>query len=172
MNANQRAAQGVLNKSIPAGEDAVSSYARGLLNYKNEAVLTPDASGNLTGTGSLKSTSPTAGIGYGAGAGGTVTQATSKSTGVTLNKVAGVITMNNASLGAGAEVEFIVTNSAVAAVDVPVVALASGGTAAGYQITVSAVAAGSFKIVVENVSAGSLGEALVINFVVLKGANA
>ena len=37
-------------------------------------------------------------LGYTAAAQGAVTQATSKSTGVTLNKPAGVITMNNASL--------------------------------------------------------------------------
>ena len=38
------------------------------------------------------------------------TQATNKGTGVTLNKPSGVITMNNAALGAAGEVSFAVTN--------------------------------------------------------------
>ncbi|NBS24587.1 MAG: hypothetical protein EBS78_11605 [Altererythrobacter sp.] len=52
----------------------------------------------MTSSSSIKSTSTSGGIGYGTGAGGTVTQATSKSTGVTLDKVCGEITMNNATL--------------------------------------------------------------------------
>ena len=111
------------------------------------------------------------GIETGKNAGGTVTQATSKSTGVTLNKIAGQITMNIASLAAGAEVAFTLTNSKIAAVDVPVVAIASGGTSASYLVTVTAVAAGSCEITISNLSAGSLGEALVLNFVILKGTN-
>ena len=54
--------------------------------------------------------------------GGAVTQATSKSTGVTLNKPCGAITMHNASLAGDAEVSFTVTNSEVAATDVVLVA--------------------------------------------------
>jgi hypothetical protein len=112
-----------------------------------------------------------AGVGYktGKSVGGTVTQATSKSTGVTINKLSGAITMNNAALAAAAEVGFTVTNSKVAATDVVVVNIASGATAASYTCTVDAVAAGSFKITVGNHSAGSLSEAIVINFVVIKG---
>lgn len=41
------------------------------------------------------------GIGYQAGSGGAVMQATSKGTSVTLNKPSGQITMNNAALAAG-----------------------------------------------------------------------
>ena len=115
-------------------------------------------------------TGPTA-VGYlgGAGAGGTVTQATSKATGVTLNKLTGRITMHNAALAAGAEVSFTVTDSAVAATDVVVVCVASGGTAGAYLVTVGAVGSGSFSITVSNCSAGSLSQALALNFVVLKG---
>ena len=103
--------------------------------------------------------------------GGSVTQATNKTTGVTLNSESGVITMNNAALGAAGEATFEVTNDKVAAADIPFVAIASGGTAGSYILGVSAVAAGSFKITVTNVSAGSLSEAIVINFVALKGAS-
>ncbi len=101
--------------------------------------------------------------------GGSVTQATNKTTGVTLNSESGVITMNNAALGAAAEATFEVTNDKVAAADIPTLAIASVGTAGSYIAGVTAVAAGSFKITVTNVSAGSLSEALVINFGLIKG---
>lgn len=100
--------------------------------------------------------------------GGAVTQATSKSTGVQIDRRAGSITLNNASLAAGAEVGFTVTNSEVAATDVVVACIASGATAASYTITVDAVSAGSFKLNLGNVSAGALGEAVVVNFAVIK----
>ena len=103
--------------------------------------------------------------------GGTVTQATSKSTGVTLNTESGQITMNNAALAAAAEVSFTVTNSEIAATDVVVVNHGSAGTAGSYLVAANTVAAGSFAITVSNVSAGSLSEAIVINFVALKGAS-
>jgi len=124
---------------------------------------------SLTSSGLVKSSSATAGIGYATGAGGTITQATNKSTGVTLSKVTGQITMNNAALGAGAEVAFTLTNTAIAATDVVAVCVATGGTSAAYDVCVTAVAAGSCEITVSNLTAGSLGEALVLNFVVLKG---
>ena len=103
--------------------------------------------------------------------GGTVTQATSKSTGVTLNKASGQITMNDASLAAAAEVSFAVTNSEIAATDVVIVNHASGGTAGSYLVQANTIAAGSFAITVSNVSAGSLGEAIVLNYVALKGSS-
>ena len=101
--------------------------------------------------------------------GGSVTQATNKTTGGTLNTESGVITMNNAALGAAAEATFEVTNDKVAAADIPTLAIASVGTAGSYIAGVSAVAAGSFKITITNVSGGSLSEAVVINFKVDKG---
>ena len=103
--------------------------------------------------------------------GTTVTQATNKSTGVTANAASGQITMNNAALGAAAEVSFTVTNSEVAATDVVVANHGSAGTAGSYLVQANTIAAGSFKLNVTNVSAGSLSEAIVINFVALKGAS-
>lgn len=110
----------------------------------------------------------TTGFGYGGGVGGAVTQITSKSTGVTLNTVSGAITMQGAALAAGAKVSFVVTNSVVAATDVVVPSVKSGGTASAYRAAVTAVAAGSFTITVENITAGSLSEAPIINFAVVK----
>lgn len=100
--------------------------------------------------------------------GGAVTQATNKGTGVTINRRAGVITLNNASLAAAAEVGFTVTNSEVAAGDVVVVCIGGGATAASYTVTAEAVAAGSFKVILGNTSAGALGEAVEVNFAVIK----
>ncbi len=140
-------------------------------------VITNDASGNFISTtslglaGSIKS-SGTAGVGYTTGAGGTVTQATSKSTGVTLNKVSGQITMNNAALGSGSSVSFTLTNSTIAATDIPLVAIATGATAGAYRIIVDAIAAGSCQISLTNGTGGSLSESLVLNFCVIKGVSA
>jgi hypothetical protein len=107
-------------------------------------------------------------VGYSTGTGGTVTQATDKSTGVTLNKRCGQITMNNAALAAAAEVSFTLTNSVIATTDVVMVSIASGATAGAYSIQCDATAAGSCRISVGNRNAGSLGEAIVLNFVVIK----
>ena len=113
----------------------------------------------------------TAGSLVGPTTGGTVTQATNKSTGVTLNTESGQITMNDAALAAAAEVSFTVTNSKVAATDVVVACHGSAGTAGSYLVNANAIAAGSFAVTVSNVSGGSLSEAIVINFVALKGAS-
>lgn len=123
-------------------------------------------------TNGLTSSGATAPIGYATGAGGAVTQSTNKSTGVTLNKVCGQITMNNANLASGAEVSFTLTNSVIAPTDCVVVNVASGATAATYTVTVDAVASGSCRITVGNHSASGQAEAIVLNFVVIKAVSA
>ena len=90
----------------------------------------------------------------------------------TLNKRTGQITMHNEALAAGAIVGFTLTNSEIAATDVIGVSIASGATADSYALQVDAVAAGSCRIHLHNKSAGSLSEAVVINFVVINGASA
>jgi hypothetical protein len=107
-------------------------------------------------------------FGFETGAGGAVTQATSKSTGVTLNKLCGRITLNAASLAAGAAVAFTLTNSEIAADDIVLVTIKSGATAAGYDVQVEATAAGSCSISIRNRSGGALAEAVVLNFTVIK----
>jgi hypothetical protein len=121
---------------------------------------------NITATGNVLSSG--GGVGYTTGNGGTVSQPTSKSTGVTLNKLCGTITLNNAALAAATIVTFTVTNSTVAATDVIVVQHDSGGTTGAYTIAANTSASGSFKISVRNNTAGSLGEAIVIRFAVIK----
>ena len=105
--------------------------------------------------------------GYITGEGGTVTQATSKATAVTLNKKCGQITMNAAALAAATTVTFVLTNSTIAATDLLVLNHVSGGTAGSYLLNAQA-AAGSVSINVRNVTAASLSEAIVIGFAVIK----
>lgn len=109
------------------------------------------------------------GVGYVPPTANVVTQITNKSTGVTLNAYSGTITMNNASLANATAVAFTLTNSAIGASDVVVCSLKSGNTASSYQVTVDATALGSCKFNVYNFTGGSLGEAIVINFAVIKG---
>jgi hypothetical protein len=112
-------------------------------------------------------------IGYSAAAQGTVTQATDKSTGVTLNKSAGRITMNNAALTGSTAVSFILTNSFISANDTMIVCVSSNttGSAAGaYTTYVSYLAAGSALITLRNLTAStSYSEAVIINFAIIHG---
>lgn len=124
---------------------------------------------SLAVTGALTS-SGTAGVGYAAGAGGTVTQTTSKATGVTLNKTAGEITMDGAALAGGASVTFTLTNSTIAATDLLLMNHAAAGTFGAYHLDARA-AAGSADIVVRNLTGGSLSEAIVIRFAVIKASS-
>jgi hypothetical protein len=134
---------------------------------------TPDigaASGSsLTVSGSLTS-SGSAGVGYSAGAGGTITQLTSKSTAVTINKISGQIIMDNANLNNNTNVTFQVNNTTVSATDVPVVAI-SGGTSVNYLISVLEVGSGFFKVTIRNVSGSTQNDALVINYAIIKAVN-
>lgn len=113
------------------------------------------------------------GYAAGKGAGGAVTQATNRTTGVTLNTVSGAITTNNASLAAEAAAVFTVTNSKVAIGDVVVLSIQSGSNGGNTEVTVNSVAAGSFVIQVanNNAAAGTAETgAIIINFVVIKSA--
>jgi hypothetical protein len=118
----------------------------------------------ITGTG---------GLGYGTGSGGTVTQATTsgKATGVTLSKTNGQITLAANALAASTTVEFLLTNTTIAATDILVLNHVSGGTAGSYTLNAQANT-GNAKIQVRNVSLASLSEAIVIGFVVVKAATA
>ena len=106
-------------------------------------------------------------LGYTAEGQGTVTQATSKSTAVTLNKPAGQITMNNAALGATTNVTFTLNNTFISTNDILILNVAAGATAGAYNCWVSGLSAGSASITVRNISAGSLSEAVVINYALI-----
>ena len=106
-------------------------------------------------------------IGFGPAGFGTVTQLTSKTTAVTLNAKCGVVTMHNAALAASTAIQFTMTNSAISATDVVIANQGSGGTAGSYQTHVVSVGAGTAVVRLSNTSAGSLGEAVTINFAVI-----
>jgi hypothetical protein len=109
-----------------------------------------------------------AGLGYGTGAGGTVTQATSRTTGVTLSKPTGAITMFSAA-GSATAATFTVTNTLVAATDTIILNQKSGTNL--YVLLVTAVAAGSFNITFYT-TGGTATDAPVINFALIKGVTA
>lgn len=174
---------GVLFLGLPAivNVPAAASVTPSMLSTGGPSWNT---SGNLSVPGSLAVTSgmtattgsfsgnlnvivSTASLGYGTGAGSTVTQATSKSTGVTINTPTGRITMNNAALAAGATATFLVTNSIVANSDTAI--LAANAFGLNYRIESPNVIAGGFYIRVTNITAGSLSEAITINFTIIKG---
>jgi hypothetical protein len=106
-------------------------------------------------------------LGYTAEASGTVTQLTSKATGVTLNKSAGQITLNGAALANITNVSIVLTNNTISAKDVVVLSVASGATAGAYNCWISSKTAGSCTITIRNLSGGALSEAFVINFAVI-----
>lgn len=111
----------------------------------------------------------TTGIGYAVGAGGAVTQITSKSTPVTLNKRCGVITTHTSSLGPGGIVYFIVSNSLVRPTDFVGVNI-NGPSGGLYEANVSFKGTGQFQIMLRNSStSGAAAEAVQISFTVVTG---
>lgn len=157
-----------------SGIDMVRLWSGGGIGLGS--IATDPGNGNVMGSGAIKSNGPLGGIGYATGAGGTVSQLTSKSTGVTLNKVCGKITLNGASLAANGtgttgSATFTLTNSAIAADDYVMAQHDSVGTIGAYKFDCVA-AAGSAAITVRNISTGALAEAIVIKFVVIKSATA
>lgn len=130
-----------------------------------------DADGLIVTTGGVHSYDPTDGIGYGGGAGGTVTQATSATTVVTIDKVTGRVTTVSQTLAAGAATQFQVNNSAVTSVDGPRVWIQSYTGAGDPVVDIRSVATGAFVVRVRNVHAtDALNAAIVIGFHVIKGA--
>ncbi len=107
-----------------------------------------------------------AGLGYGTGAGGAVTQATSRTTGVTINKPCGSITLFSAA-GSALATTFTVINSQIAAADTVIVNQAAGTNL--YMAFVTTVSAGSFNITFLT-TGGIATDAPVFNFAVIKAA--
>lgn len=121
---------------------------------------------SIKGAVSVSTLFNSAGVGYSIGGGGAVTQATSRTTGVTLNTLAGAITLVSAA-GSTTAASFTVTDSKVAANDVIVLNQKSGTDT--YRLTVTAVAAGSF-VITSATNSGTTTEQPVFTFAVLKGA--
>lgn len=107
-------------------------------------------------------------LGYTAAAQGTVTQLTDKSTAVTLNKSAGRITMNAASLATATNATFTLNNSFISANDTVVLTISGGqATPGSYNVFANSLGTGTVSITLRNISGGTLSEAVVINFAII-----
>jgi len=133
------------------------------LTVNNSATI----GGTLGVTGNVLVTSA-AGLGYGTGAGGTITQGTGRATGVTINKPTGNIILFSAA-GNTTPTTFTVTNSFVANSDVIVLNQRTGTNI--YLLWVSNITNGTFNITAYT-TGGVTTEAPVINFAVIKGVTA
>ncbi|MCT7596435.1 hypothetical protein [Aliarcobacter butzleri] len=121
----------------------------------------------ITSAGDLLLTSGTGALGYGAGAGGSVTQLTSKSTAVTLNKPTGVINMHNESLASDSTVNFIFNNSLLQAGDGILINNSGWGV---YEIEARVVTNGYAAIYVKNTGV-TQGQAIPIRYQIIKGSS-
>jgi hypothetical protein len=109
-------------------------------------------------------------IGYAAAAQGTVTQLTSKSTSVTLNKSMGRITMHNEALAGNAAASFTMNNTAISSRDTIIINVSGGATTGAYTTYVTSMTAGSAILTLRNLTGTSYSEAVVLNFSIIHGA--
>jgi hypothetical protein len=164
-NASSLILPGAANITTAAG-DVAQFRSLGSGNWRCVAYLR--ASGEpVVGQTASASTA----IGYTTGAGGTVTQITSATTGVTLNKTVGTVVTVTQNIAAAGEVTFVVTNSAVTALDTVVLNIGADTTSDGTPIaTVTAVGAGSFTVTITNLHASTAEQGvLTLNFAVVNG---
>jgi len=170
-NTNDNANCGIGQFQMNSASLTIASSIRGTGTYLPMTFQTSslervriDTSGNVLVTSA-------AGLGYGTGAGSTVTQGTSKSTSVTLNRPTGQITMNPAALTASTTVAFACLNSLAAAIDTVVLTpVTSTIDMSSYQWGAAMNGAGNIRIYLRNITVGSLSEAVVFNFAIIKGA--
>jgi hypothetical protein len=123
---------------------------------------------SLAVTGAI--TSSGAGIGYASGVGGTVTQGSSRTTGVTLSKLSGTITMYSSAVAAAASSTFTWTNTFITATDIVIMQHNSSTNACSWKCEVIC-GAGTATVVVKNISAAGITEATPLKFVVIKTPN-
>ena len=167
----------VFNGTSYMGFGAANGNANISIGATSNVVVVSTTGQYVTGINSVTGNVVTAGnvvltdggkVGYGVGAGGTVSQSGNKTGGVTLNKPSGEITMQNTALGAATIVSFVLTNSTIANTDLLAINHVSGGTIGAYTFNASCNA-GNATIYVRNNTAGSLSEALVLRYAVIKG---
>jgi len=97
---------------------------------------------------------------------GTVTQATSITTAVTLNKRSGIVTTVSSTLAANAEAEFTVNNSFVESDSVIILTGLYDGNS-HVSLNVKSVADGSFVVVLANSGGAALNATVGVQFLVL-----
>lgn len=151
----------------------------------NDVSITGGSIANVTFTGSFSGITSitsqnflaTQSLGFTTGGGGAVTQTGSRTTGVTLHKPTGAITLFAGSLGGHDADEFTLTNSAIGANDVVLACIKDGcaeTTRKYYQVHVVKVSAGSCVISIGNIDNATIPssgtESPIIQFTVIKGA--
>lgn len=141
----------VTNQGTVAPDDIIDIYYGAGLIKSNAA---------FTSTGARP-------LGYGEGAGGTVTQATSRTTAVTINKPCGEIVLVSAA-GSTTPATFRVNNTSVSALDSVIVAARNGTNV--YLTAVTAVRADSFDITFWT-TGGTATDAPTFNFAIINGQN-
>jgi len=125
---------------------------------------------STTGAGDYEAlVTTTTGLGFYTGAGGMVTQASTKATAFELNKMCGQITTAADPLAHSTTVSATWTNSKIAATDVVIINHKSGGTIGAYVFNVSCGAGTATLYITNNQTSGTLSEGLVLSFVVIKG---
>lgn len=135
----------------------------------NVGIGTPTPTVKLQVVGGIASTDPSAGVGYATGAGGTVTQGTSRTTPVTINKICGSITMFNAA-GSTTWSSFVVNNTTIATTDTILLSFSGGSNT---YLFVPGRIVGGTSFVINFVSlVGTAVDAPVINFTIIKSVTA
>lgn len=153
--------------------DATTLLSHLLLKNPNGVIASFATSGNdtvIANAGNFVVSGAAGGLGYGTGAGGTVTQATSKTTAVTLNKPSGQITMNGAALATGAWVTFTLNNSLVSATDAVVASIFSDSVSSFLYSVIALPKAGAIIFSIKQDSGASQSDLVKINFELFKGA--
>ena len=161
---------GNITQTSSGGADTV------YINTTGNVLAAAYSGGAVTVTGAI-TTSGTGGVGYAAGAGGTITQGSGseKNTTVVLNKTTGTITLNGGICFANARVAnaFTLTNSTIGNQDLVVIQHVNTGALGGYSFAANtATAGGSATISVRNHTQLDLSEAIVIRFAVIKSTDA
>jgi len=130
--------------------------------YSNATFSTTNviSSGLITTTGN--------GVGYATGSGGVITQSTNRTTGVTLNKPTGQITLFSQAMANTTSNTFIFTNSTITANDFLLINHWSGGTLGNYTFA-SNTSAGQANVTIKAINTVT-AEAPVLQYVVIKGA--
>lgn len=148
--------------SVTNGGTGSTTASGARTNLGLGTLATQNASNVAITDGSIRVAS--LGISTGAGYGGTVTQLTSRTTPVTLDKISGAITLFSTA-GSIVYTAFTVNNSLISANDVVIVSQKSGTNT--YDFSVSNVSAGSFQLTFRS-TLGTSTDAPVVNFVVIK----
>ena len=167
---SRRWAMDLGDATAEAGSDAGSDFA--LKRYDDAGTLIDNAfrvfRSNGQGIFYGEFVAPQFGFQSGTGVGGSVTQTTSKSTGVTLNKRTGTIITHDAALAAGDTVQFTMANSTVGTNTIAI--LQVNAPTSKYRVDVTAVSSGIVRIALTNITTGSLSEAVTIGFMTFGGA--